>query len=405
MKFVPLEERPDWKAQADEAGFKFHTMHGKAYWIENGAYSFTLDEIENDIEDPATELHDMCRQAVDNVVESEELMDRFAIPHEHHDLVVRSWRDQEPELYGRFDFIYGGEERPAKMIEYNADTPTSLFESAVFQWTWLEQLVERGVLPAGSDQFNGIFEAITGRFSEIFPEGTDIHFTSLGDASENYEDFGTVETVAYMARAAGMGAHYTELSRIGLTTEGQFADADSRVIGTLFKLYPWEDILRDPFADAIPGSACEFIEPAWKAIVSNKAILPVLWRMFEGHPNLLPAFFEDELSRADDPVVLRGADQLARGSVTKPIFSREGASITIRQEGRVIERSQNRQYDAHPNIVQAYEPMPAFNGGHPILGVWVVGREACGMGIREDDSRITQDLSRFRPHFIEPSPA
>lgn len=400
MKFTSLPERTDWKDQAEASGFTFHSMYGKPYWAEDGAYSFTLDEIETRIEDPATELHAMCREAVAKVVASEELMDRFAIPHEHRDMVARSWRDGEQELYGRFDFIYDGT-GPAKMIEYNADTPTSLFEASTFQWLWFEQQLERGVLPAGSDQFNGIFEALRDRFAEMFPRGTDIHFTSLGDAEENYEDYATVEAMAYAAREAGMGAHYTELSTIGLTTEDQFADSESRVIGALFKLYPWEDILRDPFAKHIPGSQCRFIEPAWKAIVSNKAILPVLWEMFEGHDNLLPSFFDDQ---ADSAAAIRAAERglFDHGRVRKPIFSREGSSITISgPDDEIIEAAENRDYDDHPTIVQAYQPMPQFNGRHPILGVWVAGETACGLGIREDESRITQDLSLFRPHFID----
>lgn len=402
MKFVSLPERPDWKDQAEKAGFTFHSMHGQPYWMEDGAYSFTLDEIENRIEDPATELHEMCRQAVAKVVASEELMDRFGIPAERRDIVAQSWHSGEKELYGRFDFIYDGN-GPAKMIEYNADTPTSLYEASTFQWMWFEQQVARGVLPKGSDQFNSIFEALRDRFAEMFPAGTDIHFTSLGSPEENYEDYATVEAMAYAAREAGMGAHYTELSTIGLTTEGQFADSESRVIGTLFKLYPWEDMLRDDFAAKIPAAKCRFIEPAWKAIVSNKAILPVLWEMFEGHDNLLPSFFEEDVRTGTD-AVRRAMDKglFARGQVRKPIFSREGASVTITgPDNTVIEAAENREYDQHASIIQAYCPMPQFHGHHPILGVWVAGETACGLGVREDKSLITQDLSIFRPHFIE----
>jgi glutathionylspermidine synthase len=402
MKFVSLPERPDWKSQAEEAGFTFHSMHGQPYWMEDGAYAFTLEEIENRIEDPATELHQMCREAVAKVVGSEELMRRFDIPEEHRDLVAESWHAGEQELYGRFDFIYDGN-GPAKMIEYNADTPTSLYEASTFQWVWLEQQIERGVLPKGTDQFNSIFEAIRDRFAEMFPQGTDIHFTSLGSAEENYEDYATVETMAYAAREAGMGAHYTEMSAIGLTEEGQFADADSRVIGSLFKLYPWEDMLRDPFAAEIRTSQCRFIEPAWKAIVSNKAILAVLWEMFEGHDNLLPSFFDHDV-QANTAAVQRAVDKglFARGQVRKPIFSREGASVTITgPDDAIIESASNREYDQHASIIQAYHPMPQFRGYHPVLGVWVAGTEACGLGVREDKSLITQDLSIFRPHFIE----
>lgn len=393
MQRVALSERPDWKAKAEEAGFNFHTMHGEPYWDETSAYQFSLAEIEDEIEDPATALHGMCREAVDMVIRSEELLTRLDIPRAHWEFIADSWHRNEPELYGRFDLIYSGD-GPAKMIEYNADTPTSLFESASFQWGWLEDMAAS--LGPEADQFNSIFEALTERFAEMFPTGTHLHFACF---TQNAEDLGTVETVAWAARGAEMGAHLVDIAKIGMTETGQLADDESRVIGTLFKLYPWEDMLRDDFAKHLAGANCRFLEPAWKAVVSNKGILPVLWEMFEGHPNLLPAFFED---RANDsnPVFRRSADAMQRGFVRKPIFSREGSSVTITENGQITDRSPDQTYAGQSAIVQAYCPMPDFDGFRPVLGAWIIGTTCRGLGMREDRSRITQNLSRFKPHFI-----
>jgi glutathionylspermidine synthase len=203
------------------------------------------------------------------------------------------------------------------------------------------------------------------------------------------EDYGTVETLGWAAREAGLGAHYTDLQSIGLTADGQFADSEDRVIGALFKLYPWEDLFADDFAQHLASSGCRFIEPPWKALLSNKAILPMLWQMFPDHPNLLPAYFVGE----------EGAG-LEHGHVEKPIFSREGAGIRIVQNGAVIEASDVADYNAHPRIRQAYHPLPQFEGWRPVLGAWMVGEACVGLGMRSDRSRITQNLSRFQPHVI-----
>lgn len=388
MQRISMAERPGWRDKAEELGFHFHTMHGEPYWDETSAYAFGLDEIESRIEDPATELHAMCREAVARIVGSEELMDRMAIPPGHRDLVAESWQAGEPELYGRFDLICSGDPgEPAKLLEYNADTPTSLYESAAFQWGWFEDMLNAGELPSGADQFNGIHEALVERLAQIFAPDTDLHFASLPDAPE---DYATVEYLAWCAREAGLGAHYVPMDQIGISGEGQFTDAESRVIGALFKLYPWEDMLRDDFAGYIRNSGCRILEPAWKALVSNKGILPVLWEMFPRHPNLLPARFGDSADAAEFP----------GGHVIKPVFSREGASITIVDAEGGRESAANRAYDALPMIVQAYQPLPEFDGFRPVVGAWIVGERCVGMGIREDRSRITQDLSRFKPHFF-----
>ncbi len=385
MKRVPTQERPGWQAKAEEAGFVFHTMYGEPYWDEKSMYQFTLEQVENDIEDPSTELHVMCREAVAEIVSNEQLMDRMGIPDNMKDFVKNSWHSKEQELYGRFDLAYNGN-GPAKMLEYNADTPTSLYEAGIYQWQWLEEKLELNHLPPNSDQFNRLYDALIERFREMFIPGENVHFASVG-GRENMEDYGTVETMAWAANDAGLNAHYVAVEDIGLSTAGQFADDESRVIGSLFKLYPWEDMLRDDFATKIAGSRCRMIEPAWKALVSNKGLLPVLWKMFPGHKNLLPAYWANEAHNLSN-------------YVTKPIFSREGASIRIFENGKLTETSTNQEYDHNQMIVQEYCPLPVFDGYRPIIGSWIVGQTCVGMGIREDQSRITQDLSRFKPHFI-----
>ncbi|MDD9732260.1 glutathionylspermidine synthase family protein [Mameliella sp. AT18] len=407
MQKTHLPERPHWRDHAKEVGFTFADMHGEPYWDESSAYAFTLDQIENDLEDPATELHSMCREAVAEIITSERLMTQLGIPENRRDLVANSWKQGDPEIYGRFDFAYDGK-GPAKLLEYNADTPTSLYESAAFQWQWLEDQLAAGVLPEGTDQFNGIHEALVARFDEVFEANSDLHFTAVAG---NPEDYGTVEAMGWAAREAGLGAHYCDLDKIGLSEDGQFLDDEDRRIAVLFKLYPWEDLFLDDYADHIDGSGCLFLEPAWKALLSNKGLLPVLWQMFEGHPNLLPAFFEadiaDALEGTGSPsagvaqIFARAEADLAAGHVRKPILSREGASVSILKAGKILEEAQNTEYSEHPRIVQAYAPLPQFDGFRPVVGTWIVGQSCAGIGIREDRSRITQDLSRFKPHYIQ----
>ena len=89
------------------------------------------------------------------------------------------------------------------------------------------------------------------------------------------------------------------------------------------------------------------------------------------------------------------------GHVTKPIFSREGAGVTITENGRTTAETGDDSYSHHPMIVQGLAPLPEFDGFHPVVGAWIVGEACCGIGLREDRARITHNLSRFKPHFIE----
>ena len=400
MRKVDEVERADWKDRAEAAGFAFHTMHGEPYWDETSAYAFTLEEIETRLEDPSTALHAMVREAVDRIAADEEAMARLGIPEAHMDLVAGSWRAGEAELYGRLDLAYDGS-GPARLLEYNADTPTSLYEAGHFQWDWLEGARDAGLIPAGADQLNRLQEALTERFAAICAPGEDLHFAAVAGVAEDYAN---VETLAFAARDAGLGAHYVDIGAIGVDPSGRLVDDEARVIGTLFKLYPWEDFLRDDAADALAGSGTRFLEPPWKALASNKGILAVLWEMFEGHPNLLPTFLATD-AEPGTPALERAvaAGGFARGTVRKPLFSREGAGVRIDgPEGTLVEASAAPAQEGGAGVVQAYAPLPELGGFRPVMGTWIVGETCVALGIREDKSRITQDLSRFKPHYIEP---
>jgi glutathionylspermidine synthase len=97
------------------------------------------------------------------------------------------------------------------------------------------------------------------------------------------------------ATEAGLLADFVFIEDIGLADTGVFTDLQDAPITDCFKLYPWEFMLREEFGDVLEDAQVNWIEPPWKSIISNKALLPQLWKKFEGHPNLLPAYFSDEI--------------------------------------------------------------------------------------------------------------
>ena len=386
MLRIPLRERPDWKQQAAEYGFHFHTMYGEPYWDESAYYQFSLKQIEQDIEDPTAELHQMCLAAVDKVIRDEEWLNRFQIPALHREFILRSWQDNAPSLYSRLDLVYDGKS-PAKLLENNADTPTSLYESGFWQWLWLEQQVDRGNLPRHADQFNSLQEKLVHRFEEIaaYYRIRNMHFACCRDTEE---DRGTVQYLQDCAQAAGLQSEFLYIEDMGLADTGAFTDLHDNPVTECFKLYPWEFMLRESFGDALSGAGTNWIEPPWKAILSNKALLPLLWDMFPGHPNLLPAYFPDN------------APGLETGKwIQKPLFSREGANISLIENGKQTKLSDG-PYGEEGVVIQAFTALPRFAENYTLIGSWLVDDMPAGLSVREDSSEITQDLSRYLPHII-----
>jgi glutathionylspermidine synthase len=385
MQRETVPPRIDWKDTAEKHGFAFHSPGGKVYWDESACYAFSLRQIEDDLEAPAAELEEMCFEIVACATRDAALLEKLAIPAAFHDYIAGSWAGREKNLYGRMDLGYDGRS-PAKLYEYNADTPTSLYESAVFQWVWLEDAKRRGIVSGRADQFNSLHERLIGAFARLDIAGP-LH---LACAAASAEDRGTVEYLADCAQQAGVATSMIAIEDIGVSSEGRFSDLEDRAIATLFKLYPWEWMLREAFGRYIPGSGCRIIEPAWKSILSNKGLLALLWERFPGHPNLLPTYF------AADP----RAAALGPQWVRKPLYSREGANIEIWRNGRRVGGSGSGVYGAEGHVLQAYHPLPSFEGKRPVCGVWMVASEPAGLGIREGDDDVTTDAARFVPHVI-----
>lgn len=373
MRREALVPRPDWPAEAESLGFTFHSMGG-VYWDERACYRFTAEEV--DVLEAATaELHARCLDAVAHVVERGDY-ERFRIPERFHALVERSWKDADPTLYGRFDLSWDGTGEP-KMLEYNADTPTALLEASVMQWHWLQ-----AVKPE-ADQFNSLHEKLIARWQALMPKlpaTGRVHFAAVSDSEE---DQANLDYLCDTAVQAGLNALALDIADLGWDGS-RFVDLDGNSVGALFKLYPWEWMMREPFGEHLLRRALTVVEPAWKALLSNKAILPVLWEMFRGHPNLLAASFEP--------------GRFATDFVKKPLYSREGANVTIESATRREEAP--GEYGEEGFIWQAYHELPSFDGNFTVIGSWIVGDEPAGMGLREDASAITRNTSRFVPHYF-----
>jgi len=381
-----ITARPDWQQQAKAVGFD-HAFgdDGVPYWHETAYYQFTLEEIERDLEAPTRQLVTMAYQAVDHILGRDDLMRRLAIPEAAWRYIRASWRRGDTDLYGRFDLRYDGS-GPPKLYEFNADTPTALFEAAVFQWQWREQNVVRGALPEHTNQFTSIHEKLIAAFGSLGLGARTLH---LSAAREIDEDRITVEYLEDCAREAGVATQLVSIADIAVTADGRLTDPDHRTITDLFKLCPWELVLVEEFGTLLLHDAVRVIEPPWKMALASKGLLPVLWEMFPGHELLLPAYFDD------DPRVADLGTSVAR----KPLRAREHAHIDHKRAlGRLPPAV--GPYGPEGFVVQALAELPGFSGNWPVIGSWVIAGQSAGIGIREEAAVISGDRARFVPHII-----
>jgi glutathionylspermidine synthase len=368
--------RNGWQQKVEDLGFGFHSTD-VPYWDESAYYSFSLPEI-HQIEKATQTLYDMCLHAVQYVIDNK-LYTKFAIPEYIIPYIEATWNADSPAIYGRFDLCI--KDGKIKMLEFNADTPTSLYEAGIVQWFWLEDYDKN------KDQFNSIHEKLINYWAHLKPYLHDapVHFTLVKDS---LEDLTNVEYMRDCAMQAELDTVLCFIDDIGWDDEGfQFIDGADMPIQNMFKLYPWEWLVNEEFGKNILLDARQthWIEPAWKMIMSNKAILPILWQLYPNHELLLWSSFNS-----------KGQSSF----VKKPILSREGANITLVENHFPIANSTG-DYGAEGYIFQELFTLPNYNGNYPVIGSWIIGQEAAGIGIRESNGLITDNVSRFVPHLID----
>ncbi len=390
MQREQIRPRENWQQRVERLGLIYHSpnsargagpaAHAAPYWDESVCYRFTSQEVDT-LEAATEELQRLCLEAGQYILDRDR-MTQMGIPVLAQGVIRQAWNDEPPSIYGRFDLAFNGQ-GPPKLLEYNANTPTALLESAVIQWDW------RSEAKPATDQFNSIHEKLIAKWTDLkgYLRGSPLHFIHMPDM----EDLMTVTYLRDTAQQAGIktnGMHVRDLGWNG--TDHTFRDMNDKPVGSLFALYPWEWLLKD-FAQPILStySQMDWIEPIWKMLWSNKALLAILWEMFPNHPNLLEAHLDSPHQMTE--------------YVRKPLLSREGANILIHTkdgEGETPGTYGNEGY-----VYQALAPIAEFHDGtknkYAVIGSWyITDQGAAGICVRESDTRVTNNLSRFVPHYF-----
>lgn len=244
MERKSIKPRDNYQRIVENLGFTFH----KDYWLEDACYALSMSEVEQ-IEKATAECYDMYCQAVEKCLYDDRRLDLLRIPQKVRNFIRRSWEEDDLSLYGRFDFaLVDGQ---LKMLEFNADTPTSLLEAAVIQWQWKED-----VFPA-NDQFNGIHEGLVASWKDIHKAyRCDQYF--FASVSDFEEDNMTLKYLIATAIEAGLVTGEIDIEDI-MHVNGTLYASPENPISCMFKLFPWETMFEQN-PDACMTEMC-WLEP------------------------------------------------------------------------------------------------------------------------------------------------
>jgi glutathionylspermidine synthase len=377
----------------ESLGFVWHTDSDETSYISDELVVITEGEAEAYYE-AANTLYDMFVEAAEHVVEHN-LFHEIGIPFNLVEVIKESWEnDVHWHLYGRFDLAGGIDGKPIKLIEFNADTPTALFETAIIQWAILKQnnLEEES-------QFNGLYEALVDNFKRLVTLEEDVSgfedryddwnflFTSV---KGNSEEENTVRLLQHIAQEAGYKTEFAYIDDIAFSTE-EGIEYEGTNYELWFKLIPWEDIALEEsdlamlLTNIIKNQKAIIFNPAYTLLFQSKGLLKILWDLYPNHPLLLESSFEP----------LEGQKQ-----VKKPIFGREGGNVSILDENASELETIDGDYANHKMIYQAYTELPTDAQGNSYQAGVFYAYEACGLGFRKG-GKILNNMSKFVGHIVK----
>lgn len=378
--------------QLEELGFSWHTDSDSSRYISDTLVQITQNEAESYYE-AVNEIYDMYAEAAEYVIENN-LFFELGIPFNLIDAIKKSWEnDVHWHIYGRFDLAGGLDGKPIKLIEFNADTPTALFETALLQWALLK---ENGM--DEDRQFNNVYDSIKENFKRLITlfddtkhfderyDGWKILFSSI---HANDEEEATTRLLQQIATDAGFNTGFEYLQNVKFDEDGIF-DADDNRYEYWFKLYPWEDIATDEpelatmLTSIMQNQNAIILNPAYTLLFQSKGMLKILYDLFPDSPYLLKTSFEP----------LRGVKH-----VQKSVFGREGANVTVFDaEGNILS-AQEGPYGNHKKIYQEYVELNSDENGLKYQAGVFFAYEACGVGFRKG-GEIMNNMSKFVGHVI-----
>ena len=376
----------------ESLGFVWHTDSDESSYISDELVVLTEQEAEAYYE-ATNELYDMYVTAAEHVVEND-LFHEISIPFNLVKIIKESWEnDVHWHLYGRFDLAGGLDGKPIKLLEFNADTPTALFETAIIQWAMLKQ---NGM--EESSQFNATYEALIDNFKRLvileenvsdFEErydGWKFLFTSVRG---NSEEENTVRLLQHIATESGYETEFAYIDDVEFDEEeGISYQGESYELW--FKLIPWEDIALEEsdlamiLTNIIKNQKAIIFNPAYTLLFQSKGLLKILWDLYPDHPLLLESSFEP----------LEGQKQ-----VKKPIFGREGGNVSILDENANAIESVEGDYENHKMVYQAYTELATDAEGLSYQAGVFYAYEACGLGFRKG-GKILDNMSKFVGHIV-----
>lgn len=367
----------------------------------------------------AQECFKMLDEAADYAIKNKRLGE-LGIPEYAWSIIEQTFSDasNHPHMVGRFDFAGGLDGLPIKLMEFNGDTPFSIFEVSSIQYA----VAKYHNLDPDKYQYNTLFESLIEYFVYLFKtynesigklfhnpnHGIRVCFTN----SEDREDDLNTQILYEAANEAiemlksdqyypidNKYYHWTDIGvdkYLGLVNVKEdnlgkwFADTSFNIV---VKMVPWdllfledEKMCKDIINAMEEYEHLRVINPPYAAVYQSKGLLKIANELFPDSPYLLG--YSDV--KPPEGIVY----------IAKPIYGREGCNIDIvNEDGNTI--SSDGYYKDQPKMYQEKAELNFYEGKYYQAGVFVSMEYPCGLGFRRSESPIISTYSELCGHIVE----
>lgn len=346
---------------------------------------FSSAEIQH-LKNVTEEAYGIFVKATQRILERNELK-KIGIPSFFEPCVYHSWenRSRHPFCLGRFDLSGGVDQLTTKVIEFNADTASTLPETLYWQTLQLSQAKE------SLQQFNNLRQDLTLKLQSLAGSFDFGQPTFLGSSLGYKEDVLNVNAILDVAHQAGFDTHYLDLEKVVFSDNGIFYEVGDEYVpvDVWYKLFPWDWVFKEEpelakiLNKIIINDQAVILNPAYTTIWQNKVFMSYITEHF---PNNVIAETRTELTWE------------MSSYVKKPMYGRIGENITLKDGSREV--STAGDYGRQPMIYQKYYPLGKDSESYYYQpGVFYSDRPSA-LNVRAQNHPILTDDCEFMSHFI-----
>jgi len=341
-----------------------------------------------------------CFKMVDDATEyviKNDLYHKLGIPDYMKGMIDHTYYNYKihPHMLGRFDFAGGLDDIPIKLIEFNADTPFTLFESGPLQYTIAKHYNHNPDV----NQYNTLYEALEEYFHYLSNIKKDIYPVFVS-ANANEDKF-NLDVIKYSCENMAMFNNPSiTWEEFGIDELKGFSRIkDDNIVDSyncLVKMVPWDMILSldENMSREIIKTMERFLHeydydiivcnPLYSLVYQSKGLLPILSELYPNSPYLLKSEFynNDEVDNC----------------FLKPVFGREGQSIIKVVNGQKTKI--DGYYDDNIYISQEIAHFARHKDKIYQAGVFVSMEEPCCISFRRSKSDIITCNSEICGHII-----